>query len=247
MKSVIGSTTFAIAVLLGTCPAFPASAAVPKCGTRVGDSQRLLAINAVQNLVGRYSHDFTAGGLAAIADIFATKTPGFSWKVPQGPDGAALQALFEKAASAPRTTKAGSLHMHTMFSPVIEVAADGKSAMGVWDSFGPNINSIDQTNWEWNKYGVDFIKEGPDWKIWHMQVFPIFLTPYDRSPTETAKANAAAVGNAALMDTSGRSGWTGPKDPLWTYDGKTPMRGPRTPTPYCTYLPELSAAQYAKM
>jgi hypothetical protein len=77
-------------------------------------------------------------------------------------------------------------------------------------------------------------------------VFPVFDTPYNQSIPETAKARAAKGENAAFGDTVGRAGWMGPNDPLWTFDGKTPLRGPKTRRPYCTYLPDLSVAQYAK-
>jgi hypothetical protein len=237
------TSVFAAAVVLASSGAALAS----QCPTEVSADERLLAINAVENLMGRYSTDFQEGGLGAIADMFATKTPGVSWKVPKGPSGKDLVDLLTQASKGKGPSNPWSLHMHTSFSPVVEVAADGKTALGVWDSFGPSINGPDDSGWDWNKYGVDFIKEDGVWKIWHLQVFPVFSTPYGTSVTDTAKANAAKGINAAEGDTGRRPpSWTGPNDPLWIFDGKTSLRGPKTPRPYCTYSPELSAAQYAK-
>lgn len=229
------------AMLLSAWTAGAANAAPLKCPTEVSATERLLAINAVSNLMGRYSHDLTIFGLSVFPELFALKTPGVSWKVPLGLEGPELVKFFEGFKAMPRTTQPGSLHMHTMFSPVIEIAADGKTAMGTWDAFGPDIASPEKTFWLQNKYGVDFIKEDGEWKIWRLQLFPMFYTPYERSVTDTAKAGDIK----AEMDTAGMKGWTGPKAPLWIYDGKTPARGPRTPRPYCTYSPEISATQYA--
>ena len=144
---------------------------------------------------------------------------------------------------------AGVLHMHAMLTPVIEIAGDGKTAKGVWDSFGPNITNPDQVgSWLWTKYGVDFVKEDGVWKIWHLQVNPIFNTPYDRSITQTAKDRAARA-EKSVVENGGadrRPGETAPPprpagyvmpDNLWIYDGKTAPRGPYVPEPYCHFDP----------
>lgn len=236
LKSIFAATA---ALALGTAAAGSAAAAPLSCPNRVSDTERLLAVNAIANLMGRYSHDLTVLGLKAVPELFALKTPGISWMVPRGQQGPALLKMFEQFKTFP--DQPGALHMHTMFSPVIEVAADGKTAMGTWDAFGPDIASPEKTYWLQNKYGVDFIKEDGEWKIWHLQLFPIYYTAYDRSVTDTAKA-----GNLnPAMDTAEIPGLIDPPDRLWMYDGKSTTRGPRTPRPYCTYSPELSATRYA--
>jgi hypothetical protein len=66
--------------------------------------------------------------------------------------------------------------MHTQETPVIEVAGDGKTAKGIWYSIGiavrANVKSdlsyTKNTQWMWEKYAVDFIKEDGEWKIWHL-------------------------------------------------------------------------------
>lgn len=35
--------------------------------------------------------------------------------------------------------------------------------------------------WAWSKYGADFIKEDGEWKMWHMHLYPIFKSDYDKS------------------------------------------------------------------
>jgi hypothetical protein len=78
----------------------------------------------------------------------AAKAEDTSWKVPQGPSGPELKARLDQARAAKPSANPWLLHVHTSLSPIIEVAADGKTALGVWDSFGPAINSADSTGWE---------------------------------------------------------------------------------------------------
>jgi hypothetical protein len=209
-------------------------------------NDRVVALQAVQNLMGRYSHLAEEHGEGTLGDLFAMKTEGVSWKSPRGPDGiAAMKDRFARPSEDPLKYP-GQLHMHSMFTPVIEIAADGKTAQGVWDSFGPGVQTVSSgAGWLWVKYGVDFVKEDGEWKIWHLQVFPIFSTPYEKSLTTTALEHAAGPPPPPPGDMpAATQHWSGPKDALWIYDGKTPLRGPHVPEPYCSFDPAKSSAQY---
>lgn len=215
-------------------------AAAAACPQTLSAADQVVALNAIQNLMGRYSHGAELRGEGALAELFAMKTEGVSWRTPVGPAGIkGMQGRFINPAEKAPGTVPGALHMHAMLTPVIEIAADGQTAKGVWDSFGPNIaNGSEIGDWLWLKYGVDFVKEDGQWKIWHLQAYAIFSTPYDKSITQSAKERGGA------SDRAGRPGppdasWTGPKD-MWVYDGKTAPRGPKIPEPYCTFDPKDS-------
>lgn len=80
--------------------------------------------------------------------------------------------------------QAGGMIMHTLSTPVIEIAGDGKTAKGVWISPGHETGRDPATKklrgqWCWTKYGCDFIKEDGKWKLWHYHVYRVFRTPYD--------------------------------------------------------------------
>lgn len=245
-----------------------AQAAAAKCKQNLSAADRVVALNEIQNLMGKYSHLGVLRGEGTLEELFAMKTEGVFWKTPTGPVGIqGMKDRFARPAEDPMKNP-GQIHEHSMFSPVIEIAADGKTAQGVWDSFGPNIqNGNEVGNWLWVKYGVDFVKEEGEWKIWHLQVFALFNTPYDKSITESAKERAAgggqrpagappggAPGGAGGPPAQGPGGpatggpnqnWSGPEGgPQWIYDGKTPARGPYVPEPYCTYDPAKSSAKY---
>ncbi len=102
-----------------------------------------------------------------------------------------LEDLSKKVPSIrniPDNIGAGSEYvMHTQETPVIEVAGDGKTAKGIWYSIGLAVRgSVDEsgntsvaTGWMWEKYGVDFIREDGEWKIWHL------INLMDQGPAES--------------------------------------------------------------
>lgn len=188
------------AIAVGLAMSSSASFAAATCKTTLNAADKVVALNEIQNLMGRYSMLGHLRGENTLRELFAMKQKDVFWKTPTGPTGPAeMEKRFVNPGEAALGEVGGQLHLHSMLSPVIEVAADGKTAQGVWDSFGPNLsNGNDVGNWLWVKYGVDFIKEDGAWKIWHLQVFGIFNTPYDKSITVSAKERAAGGGQGGM-------------------------------------------------
>jgi len=93
----------------------------------------------------------------------------------------------------------GGFVWHTITTPVVEIAEDRQTAKGIW--YTPGIvgsYSSDGTNnsqWMWEKYGVDFVRENGKWKVWHMKVYTDFSTPIG-SPIGT-QGGAPGGGGAA--------------------------------------------------
>lgn len=95
----------------------------------------------------------------------------------------ALNKIYPEIEVIPENLGVGTLVIHTQTTPIIEIAGDGKTAKGIWYSPGISINAEVINNqeenvglWYWEKYAVDFIKEGNEWKIWHLQTY------YDLTP-----------------------------------------------------------------
>jgi hypothetical protein len=65
----------------------------------------------------------------------------------------------------------GPFKVKPMACPIIEIAADGKTAKGLWTCQGA-YNEVEEAGpvayWTWGYFAVDFVKEGEDWKIWHL-------------------------------------------------------------------------------
>jgi hypothetical protein len=226
------------------------------------NAQKALDIAAVQNLMGLYSNYAYSNEYGKLPDLFALKTDGVRYSVPMAITGSeAIKAELLRRQSDHDAGKdpVGMMHIHPMSTPVIEIAGDGKTAKGVWDSFGPDIASSDELgNWLYVKKAVDFVKEDGVWKIWHMQDYPVFNTPYNKSITQSAKegfnerrgpppSDAMPSSSADGMNTDmssmpppsnmsqGMEG-TAPQN-IWIYDGKTFPVGPKMPVPYETWNP----------
>ena len=159
--------------------------------------QHLQDVHEIANLMGRYIYYHTAGMDAQLPDLlYAQKTPGVTFEVAhmgaydgiegvkralgtygrRGPDG--------KIMEGDPATQPGALMQHTLTTPVIEVAGDGKTAKGIWISPGHESGKDPQTGefrafWCWTKYGCDFVKEDGQWKVWHYHVYRIFRSPFE--------------------------------------------------------------------
>ena len=69
----------------------------------------------------------------------------------------------------------GQLLLHVTTTAIIEIAEDGKTAKGYWYSPGMISESGSAASSIWEAYGADFVKEGDDWKIWHLHMFTDFM------------------------------------------------------------------------
>ena len=92
----------------------------------------------------------------------------------------------------------GMLWYHMLMSPVIEVARDGKTACGLWQSFGtvtqPQGGGMGET-WTMEDYTMVFAKQsGGDWRIWHLRTFVHFYTTYGFNWYEQNMATQGASG-----------------------------------------------------
>lgn len=65
----------------------------------------------------------------------------------------------------------GPFKVKPMSCPIVEVAADGKTAKGLWYCQGA-YNEVEEGGpvayWTLGYFAVDFVREGEDWKIWHL-------------------------------------------------------------------------------
>ncbi|MFC1945981.1 nuclear transport factor 2 family protein [Chloroflexota bacterium] len=149
--------------------------------------QRMEDIHEIHNLMGRYVYLQLANMHDEQVDFFARKTPGVraeiaNWGVYEGFEGA--KKLYAGVHNYTDGDCVGRLSVHTLTTPVIEVAGDGKTAKAVWISPGAGAGRRDgriTAYWVWGKYAVDLVKEDGKWKFWHFRVYAIFSTPFDRS------------------------------------------------------------------
>jgi len=81
--------------------------------------------------------------------------------------------------------RVGWIFLHPTASQYIEVAKDLKTAKGVFLSIGiesaGDQRGVLKPAWGWGCYGVDFINEDGEWKIWHFHINRIFRGDYFQS------------------------------------------------------------------
>jgi hypothetical protein len=154
------------------------------------DIQRLKDSHEIQELMSRYFYLHAANLLEEKVKLFALKTPGVRIEIAdrgvfEGPEH--VRDHYLKGEGSQDFT--GKLYLHTLATPSIQVADDGKTAKGVWMS--PGLETTDMgTNaklsayWSWGYMAADFVRENGVWKIWHYHVYGLFKCLYEKSWVE---------------------------------------------------------------
>jgi len=154
-----------------------------------------------------------------------------------------LSSLNPAIKNVPENRFVGNTILHTLTTPIIEIAADGKSAKGMWYTPGVILSTQDAKtptgDWIWERYGVDFIKEDGHWAFLNVQVNTDFMNPMGK-PLQRQGADAAAMGS--------EGGGAAPEGPPVKIPGpdiaqvvykefgptRVPTLTPRLPEPYRT-------------
>jgi len=256
-KTIAASAAVLLVLSLGACQTAPppvAQAPAPAIDPQaLALAQKAVDTEEVQNVISRYSDYYFENDFDNVAKQFALDRADTTYGVPMVITGGdAIKAEFERRKAQYEAGKdpVGQLHVHPNSTPIIEIAGDGQTAKGVFDSFGPDIQcTTDVGDWLYLRKAVDFIKEPDGWKIWHMQDYPVFNTPYNRSITQHALDLARSKGVGAMpaciagmvrQANAGRPAGGAAPMKIWIYDGKTvqPLGVPKLPVPYQTFDPK---------
>jgi hypothetical protein len=239
------------AMVFATSGAFSQNTACGKPITAEQKLQRALDIQEIQNVASL--HEYYHNALMhkeEIEAIWAQKTPGVSWT--NNTDRyVGMPSLRKYYIDGLPKEKAGVLWVHMLTTPAIEVAGDGKTAKGVWMSFGhvsgPMGGKV-SSSWAQEKYGMDFVKEDGKWKIWHLRKYVDFYSPIDESWTATAgyspqDSNGGQAGSKLQAKTNKesavKSDMAEPDERGLYYREYSlttvPVMQPTPPVPYCTF------------
>jgi SnoaL-like domain len=218
--------------------------------------QMLMDVHEIQNVMSRYEFYHVAMMNQECVDLFVSKTPGAKVEIAHLGiyDGIENVKRFFLLANKPvggERGRIGQMHLHTLTTPVIEVARDGKTAQGVWISPGVETgfkapDGETQADWAWVKYGIDFAREEGQWKMWHFGMFRIFEAAYDRSwaavpPGAPDGSNANLTGyelaRARLVQSMPAEARPDrPNSYSWIYSPRVAWENvPRPPEPYDTW------------
>ena len=134
-----------------------------------------------------------------------------------------------------RESGRAELFVHTLTTPLIEIAEDGQTAQAMW--YTPGVTSgmsrepgIDEPegSWMYERYAIDFILEDGEWKIWHFFVGTDFGfkagTEYAEQDMPPMEQKPSTPGYLNMKAYTSKYGWC--PFPQW-------------PKPYKTWTPEI--------
>jgi hypothetical protein len=202
-------------------------------------TRTLWDVHQIQQVMSRYEYFHASGQHQACIDLFAVKTPDVRVEIAELGifEGAAgLQRFFIGANTfaEEKDGRRGHMHLHTLTTPVIEVAGDGQTAQGVWLS--PGVESAPgmmDDSWCWVRYGVDFVKEDGAWKMWHFHMYRIFTVPYDQAWSDGVYEQQRYLPPEIAPDRPNSYAWQHGRGSLF-------VDVPRTPQPYETWDDSMS-------
>lgn len=153
---------------------------------------------------------------------------------------------FHGVAVCEENLGVGDLESRLAANPYIVIADDGLTAKGVWFSpavkaeIGPDGELHGQYKQE--RIGVDFIKEGGQWKIWHYNVYPDFTVglpeyTFDDSRYEGRTFDGDGQPNEDHKNVVPEDGQPSGGRPMPYCAKSIPAFKPPLPGPYKTWTP----------
>ena len=97
----------------------------------------------------------------------------------------------------------GQLLMHVTTTSIIEVADDGQTAKCFWYSPGLVAETGQKGNTIWEAYGADFVKEGDEWKLWHLHMFTDFTGSFYIDLSKSGQSGGGQGGGESAPDAGG--------------------------------------------
>lgn len=168
-----------------------------------GEVGRAAAHGEIANLFARYQYLHCAfRDEEIITDLWVKPgTPGISAQYTNSGVYTTWESVM--AYHRKRPSPAGKLLVHYLASPLIEVAGDGATAKGTWIMAGiesglsdPKVaeqapHSFFETelvegkkvwaHWVMCRFGLDFLRQDGQWRIWHFRCVEICRAPFGRN------------------------------------------------------------------
>jgi hypothetical protein len=217
----------------------------------------------VENVFSRYHYLHNAFRDDLIREIWVKRgTPGMRAIYTNNGEYTDYDAIMEYHENRP--TPKGKLILHQTTTPVIEVAADGKTAKGVWIMNGTEAGLTDPehasalpdylfspqdvkgkkvwAHWVWAKYALDFLYQDGAWKILTFRCYEIARTPFEENWVAFASKNAEFFGlDVKYFGEGGEVFYMpSPNEPVktkhWPYRNDLAQElSPNPPKPYDTF------------
>lgn len=218
-------------------------------------------LRAIKNLMGRMSADYTLKKEGQMYEKYwsrredVTLAANEGWYLGAGAVRGYYETLAERITaqskliadifpeelggkSEAELNGVGTMDYKPVDTPVVEIAADGMTAKGIWCIRGSHSKILPSgpvAYWEWGWFAADFILEDGAFKIWHLQYLQEVCRPsghpwcgdenvYEALP-EFAAATEFVFPTPTVSETVRER-----------YSGSRPFTpSPRVPEPYETF------------
>jgi len=158
---------------------------------RMGALERRIARQeahtAIQNIFGHYETIHTPMSMYRTPEVFALTMTDVSMEVSDWGRWVGADAVTYLFGTVMKEELIGTMFVHTLATPIIEVAGDCQTARGIWASPGYETQisaSGPQGFWCWGSYSADFILESGKWKVWHLKWWRTFRCDYHKCWTD---------------------------------------------------------------
>ncbi|MGH8221283.1 MAG: nuclear transport factor 2 family protein [Steroidobacteraceae bacterium] len=169
------------------------------------EADRIHDANAIEKLQRAFGYYLDKGYWDDAADLF---TADAAMEV--GVDGVYLgrarirERLIREAGGSPGPgLPYGQLYHRMQLQPLIDVAADGKSAKGRWREIALLGHYHHDAQWGAGIYENEYVKQDGVWKIAKLHYYPNFVAPYEGGWAKLAPVSAdwkSAVGRSFPAD-----------------------------------------------
>ena len=145
---------------------------------------RLEAVHEIQNLQGRYNHYLSMGIFEGMLDMFSSQDPNIELEIADSGVYVGRESIGRWLSESikPKHISRGGMGLMMLLTPVIEVSTDGKSAKGMWHSFGCTATRSEggtRACWQQGKYESKFVKEDGKWRFRSIHWYINFRTPFE--------------------------------------------------------------------
>ena len=159
---------------------------------------RLEAVHEIQNLQGRYNHYLSMGIFEGMPEMFSKKDPNIELEVADSGVYVGHESIRRWLTESikPKHISRGGMGLMMLLTPVIEVSRDGKSAKGMWHSFGCTASRTESgitARWQQGKYDCEFVEEDGKWKFRSIHWYINFRTPFDEGWAITQLVGSATA------------------------------------------------------
>lgn len=232
-------------------------------------ADRFLDLRAVQNLMGKYVFSIMICQEGTIYRDYWTRTMqdpvlGLNYGWYRGAD--AIDGYYQAVASQTRTASqaireifpeqlgglseeqlygTGRMILRPLTNPIVEIAGDGQTAKGFWQVMGVDneiTGSGPVSTLRWGYVGADFVREGDEWRVWHLLMVEDIVAPVGSDWADPAEY--PLLPDFSRIHSADLPAPTEAKTIFQAYTPQRPFTPPiPAPVPYETFAETFSYAQ----